>query len=80
MKRVIGVAAASAAILIASAVPVFADGAEPMKSTTLMTAAEKVANDVLGEIPAPQGWHQRHVCAWSHQIDRSWCVYFPWPI
>jgi hypothetical protein len=38
------------------------------------------ANPILDRVPIPPGWQQRHICAWSDPINRSVCVFFPWPV
>jgi hypothetical protein len=39
----------------------------------------KVVDDVLKQIPAPDGWRQRHVCFISDEADKSLCLFFPYP-
>lgn len=62
--------------------------AHPLEYTGCMTfeavdaGAELVvntANPVLGRVPAPEGWQQRHLCVWSTQANRELCLFFPFP-
>lgn len=77
IRRLALVAAAFVTVATASAIPVLADGTVVDNTTKLV---EKTTNQVLKNVPSPGGWQERHVCAWSDNVDRSVCVYFPWPI
>jgi hypothetical protein len=88
MKRLLLIAAGVAAVVTASAVPVFADQAAPANSdpradSNLVAGTEKgiagLVNPILAGIPAPEGWHQRFLCAWNYQTDQQVCLYFPYP-
>jgi hypothetical protein len=46
----------------------------PEQSTSLSGWIDAIFNS-----PAPDGWHERHVCAISDQADRSLCIFFPFP-
>jgi hypothetical protein len=42
-------------------------------------AAVADANQVLGLVPSPPGWHQRFLCAWNYQTNKQVCLFFPYP-
>ncbi len=85
MKRLLLVAAALAATVSAVvAWPVAADVPVDTTNGTVVGDLEDsvydVANDVLSVVPMPEGWQRRHVCLIVDYVDRSWCVYFPFPL
>lgn len=66
------------------AAPVRAD--DPDQSASLVgwldlvgRTVENTVNPVLERVPPPDGWNQRSVCVGADQIDRAFCLYFPWP-
>ena len=80
IRRLLLVAAAAAAVVTATAAPVVAGGEEATLVDGTTKFVERTANQVLQNVPSPGGWQERHVCAWSDDVDKSVCVYFPWPI
>jgi hypothetical protein len=81
VKRVLLLAAAIVGCVgVIGATPVKADPAVPSEHATITAASFDLANAVLKGVPSPAGWKQRHVCAWVDPVDRSWCVYFPFPM
>jgi hypothetical protein len=87
MKRLLVLAAAAAAVISASVAPVFASSAPQAGGTdshsSLIVGAERwiadTVNPILGEVPTPDGWHRRFLCAWNYQTNQQVCLYFPWP-
>jgi hypothetical protein len=76
MKRILLAGAALVGVLgVASAQPARA-GSSTAESASLVSA---IANPVLGLVPAPEGWKQRSICVGNEQMDKAWCLYFPWP-
>ena len=77
MKRLLFGAAAVAAMAIGvAAAPVHADEPVGPQNSAGITG---LVNPILALLPGPPGWHERHVCAASEQVDHYWCFYFPFP-
>jgi hypothetical protein len=77
-KRILVLAAACAsAIAIVGAQPVKADS--PDASTSISGWANGATNALLGELPAPSGWHPRHVCMGLDLVNWGECITFPFP-
>lgn len=76
MKRLVLVLAAMCLCLAAGAPRVAAGGGIVDQGLSLV---ERTVNPVLENVPTPPGWHDRDACVILYTIDRSVCVYFPFP-
>jgi hypothetical protein len=73
MKRVLLLAATCVgALTILGAQPANA-GPEENTSLTGLT------NAILNQMPAPSGWHGRHICVGVDQTNWGECITFPFP-
>ena len=85
IKRILLGAVAVAALFSAFAArPVMADGISIDATNEgivpqIENAVIDTANRFLSVVPMPAGWQQRHLCVISDPVDKSWCVFFPWP-
>ncbi|HUR78730.1 MAG TPA: hypothetical protein VMZ22_12345 [Acidimicrobiales bacterium] len=85
MRRRLLVAAIVIGTAVGGASPVFADGAADSTSVVRWVdriggAGEAIVNSTGDDVPSPGGWQPRSVCAGDENVDRAWCVYFPFPL